>query len=134
MPPFLERREDPSMHRSNLYAGKSNKIYIERNEYDSMNETIRSNKLFYVIMVSLIVITTVNVGFRWEEAYFFVYLALHLLGLLCIGGGIVVEKRSEDGINYICVLGLIILLAVQGIMKYSSISFRDLNFFINIFQ
>ncbi|SDZ26719.1 hypothetical protein SAMN04488156_11243 [Bacillus sp. 166amftsu] len=122
------------MHRSDLYAGKSNKIYIERNEYDSMNETIRSNKLFYVIMVSLIVITTVNVGFRWEEAYFFVYLALHLLGLLCIGGGIVVEKRSEDGINYICVLGLIILLAVQGIMKYSSISFRDLNFFINIFQ
>ncbi len=134
MPPFLERREHPSMHRSDLYAGKSNKIYIERNEYDSMNETIRSNKLFYVIMVSLIVITTVNVGFRWEEAYFFVYLALHLLGLLCIGGGIVVEKRSEDGINYICVLGLIILLAVQGIMKYSSISFRDLNFFINIFQ
>lgn len=35
-----------------------------------MNETIQSNKLFYVIMVSLIVITTVNVGFRWNEAYF----------------------------------------------------------------
>ncbi|CAI8827298.1 MULTISPECIES: hypothetical protein [Bacillus] len=99
-----------------------------------MNETIQSNKLFYVIMVSLIVITTVNVGFRWNEAYFFVYLALHLLGLLCIGGGIVVEKRSEDGINYICVLGLILLLAVQGIMKYSFISFQDLSFFINIFQ
>ncbi len=121
-------------HSGDLYAGKSKKIYIERNGYDSMNETIRSNKLFYVIMVSLIVITTVNVGFRWNEAYFFVYLALHLLGLLCIGGGIVVEKRSEDGINYICVLGLILLLAVQGIMKYSFISFQDLSFFVNIFQ
>lgn len=117
-----------------MYVGKSKKIYIERNGYDSMNETIQSNKLFYVIMVSLIVITTVNVGFRWNEAYFFVYLALHLLGLLCIGGGIVVEKRSEDGINYICVLGLILLLAVQGIMKYSFISFQDLSFFVNIFQ
>lgn len=121
-------------HSGDLYVGKSKKIYIERNGYDSMNETIQSNKLFYVIMVSLIVITTVNVGFRWNEAYFFVYLALHLLGLLCIGGGIVVEKRSEDGINYICVLGLILLLAVQGIMKYSFISFQDLSFFINIFQ
>ncbi|MEY8348549.1 hypothetical protein AALF16_09585 [Bacillus cereus] len=99
-----------------------------------MNETIRANKLFYLIMVSLVVITTVNVGFRWNEAYFFMYLALHLLGLLCIGGGMVVEKRSKDGINYICVLGLILLLAVQGIMKYSSISFQDLSFFVDIFQ
>ncbi|WP_410981648.1 hypothetical protein [Bacillus cereus] len=99
-----------------------------------MNETMQSNKLFYLIMVSLIVITTVNVGIRWNEAYFFAYLALHLLGLLCIAGGIVVEKRSADGINYICVLGLILLLTVQGIMKYSSISFQDLNFFVNIFQ
>ncbi|EEL51789.1 MULTISPECIES: hypothetical protein [Bacillus cereus group] len=99
-----------------------------------MNETMRANKLFYLIMVSLVVITTVNVGFRWNEAYFFMYLALHILGLLCIGGGMVVEKRREDGINYICVLGLILLLAVQGIMKYSSISFQDLNFFVYMFQ
>lgn len=99
-----------------------------------MNETMQSNKLFYLIMVSLIVITTVNVGIHWNEAYFFVYLAIHLLGLLCIAGGIVVEKRNEGRINYICVLGLILLLAVQGIMKYSSISFQDLNFFVNIFQ
>ncbi len=134
MSPFLGWREHPSMYRRDLYIRKSNKIYIERNGYDSMNETIQSNKLFYLIMVILIVITTVNVGFRWDEAYFFVYLALHLLGLLCIGGGMVVEKRSEDGINYICVLGLILLLAVQGIMKYSSISFQDLSFFVNIFQ
>lgn len=134
MSPFLGWREHPSMYGSDLYVGKSNKIYIERNGYDSMNETIQSNKLFYLIMVSLIVITTVNVGFRWDEAYFFVYLALHLLGLLCIGGGMVVEKKSEDGINYICVLGLILLIAVQGIMKYSSISFQDLSFVVNIFQ
>ncbi len=85
-------------------------------------------------MVSLIVITTVNVGFHFDESYFFVYLALHLLGLLCIGGGMVAEKRNEDGINYICVLGLMLLLAVQGIMKYSSISFHDVNFVVNIFQ
>ncbi|MEH7459128.1 hypothetical protein CON65_12745 [Bacillus pseudomycoides] len=97
-----------------------------------MNEILPSNKLFYLIMVSIIIITTVNVALRWDEAYFFVYLALHLLGLLCIGGGIVVEKRSEDGINYICVLGLVLLLTVQGIMKYSSLSFQDFSFIVDM--
>ena len=70
-------------------------------------------------MLSIVLITTVNVILRWEEAYFFIYLALHLLGILCISGGVVVEK-SEESINYMCVTGLILLLAVQGIMKYSS--------------
>ncbi|MDM5187423.1 hypothetical protein QUF99_08845 [Bacillus sp. DX4.1] len=99
-----------------------------------MNRTMQSNKIFYLIMVGLIFITTVNVIFHWNETYFFVYLALHLLGLLCIGGGIVVEKGDENGINYICVLGLILLLVVQGIMKYSVISFQDFSFFVNIIQ
>ncbi|KFN01850.1 hypothetical protein D0U04_28765 [Bacillus clarus] len=99
-----------------------------------MSETISSSKLFYLIMVSLVVITTINVVLRWDEAYFFVYLALHLLGLLCISGGMVVENRRKDGINYMCVMGLILLLVVQGIMKYSSISFQDLSLFVELIQ
>ena len=91
-----------------------------------MNETISSNKFFYLIVLSIVLITTVNVILRWEEAYFFMYLALHLLGILCISGGVVAEKKSEENVNYMCVTGLILLLAVQGIMKYSSFSLQDL--------
>lgn len=63
-----------------------------------MNETISSNKFFYLIVLSLVLITTVNVVLRWEEAYFFMYLALHLLGILCISGGIVAEKRVKKAL------------------------------------
>lgn len=63
-----------------------------------MNETISSNKFFYLIVL----ITTVNVILRWEEAYFFMYLALHLLGILCISGGVVAEKRVKKAL-IICV-------------------------------
>lgn len=90
-----------------------------------MNETISSNKFFYLILLSLVLITTVNVILRWEEVYFFIYLALHLLGILCISGGIVAEKKNKESINYMCVIGLILLLAVQGIMKYSSFPLQD---------
>lgn len=67
-----------------------------------MNETISSNKFFYLIVLSIVLITTVNVILRWEEAYFFMYLALHLLGILCISGGIVAEKRVKKAL-IICV-------------------------------
>lgn len=67
-----------------------------------MNETISSNKFFYLIVLSIVLITTVNVILRWEEAYFFMYLALHLLGILCISGGVVVEKRVKKAL-IICV-------------------------------
>ncbi len=67
-----------------------------------MNETISSNKFFYLILLSLVLITTVNVILRWEEAYFFMYLALHLLGILCISGGVVTEKRMKKALT-ICV-------------------------------
>lgn len=67
-----------------------------------MNETISSNKFFYLILLSLVLITTVNVILRWEEAYFFMYLALHLLGILCISGGVVAEKRVKKAL-IICV-------------------------------
>lgn len=67
-----------------------------------MNETISSNKFFYLILLSLVLITTVNVILRWEEAYFFMYLALHLLGILCISGGVVTEKRMKKAL-IICV-------------------------------
>ncbi len=60
------------------------------------------------------------------------YLALHLLGILCISGGIVAEKKSEEGINYMCVTGLILLLAVQGIMKYSSFSLQDFSLLVDV--
>ena len=70
-------------------------------------------------------ITTVNVILRWEEAYFFMYLALHLLGILCISGGVVTEKRMKKALT-ICVIGLVLLLAVQGIMKYSSFFYKIL--------
>ncbi|KAA0765586.1 DUF2101 family protein [Bacillus sp. SH5-2] len=97
-----------------------------------MNETISSNKFFYLILLSIVLITTGNVILRWEEAYFFMYLALHLLGVLCISGGIVTEKKSEESINYMCVIGLILLLAVQGIMKYSSFSLHDFSLLIDV--
>lgn len=97
-----------------------------------MNETISSNKFFYLILLSIVLITTGNVILRWEEAYFFMYLALHLLGILCISGGIVTEKKSEESINYMCVIGLILLLAVQGIMKYSSFSLQDFSLLIDV--
>ncbi|MFZ7755457.1 DUF2101 family protein [Bacillus thuringiensis] len=97
-----------------------------------MNETISSNKFFYLILLSLVLITTVNVILRWEEAYFFMYLALHLLGILCISGGVVTEKKSEESVNYMCVIGLVLLLAVQGIMKYSSFSLQDFNLLIDV--
>lgn len=97
-----------------------------------MNETISSNKFFYLILLSIVLITTVNVILRWEEAYFFIYLALHLLGILCISGGIVTEKKSEESINYMCVIGLILLLAVQGIMKYSSFSLQDFSLLMDV--
>ncbi|WP_433771148.1 DUF2101 family protein [Bacillus wiedmannii] len=97
-----------------------------------MNETISSNKFFYLILLSIVLITTVNVILRWEEAYFFMYLALHLLGILCISGGIVTEKKSEESINYMCVIGLILLLAVQGIMKYSSFSLQDFSLLVDV--
>ncbi|CAM4129126.1 DUF2101 family protein [Bacillus luti] len=97
-----------------------------------MNETISSNKFFYLILLSIVLITTGNVILRWEEAYFFMYLALHLLGILCISGGIVTEKKSEESINYMCVIGLILLLAVQGIMKYSSFSLHDFSLLIDV--
>ncbi|WP_144613437.1 hypothetical protein [Bacillus cereus] len=97
-----------------------------------MNETISSNKFFYLILLSIVLITTVNVILRWEEAYFFMYLALHLLGILCISGGIVSEKKSEESINYMCVTGLILLLAVQGIMKYSSFSLQDFSLLMDV--
>ncbi len=67
-----------------------------------MNETISSNKFFYLIVLSIVLITTVNVILRWEEAYFFMYLALHLLGILCISGGVVAEKRVKKAL-IICV-------------------------------
>ncbi|EOP08253.1 MULTISPECIES: hypothetical protein [unclassified Bacillus (in: firmicutes)] len=97
-----------------------------------MNETISSNKFFYLIVLSIVLITTVNVILRWEEAYFFMYLALHLLGVLCISGGIVAEKKSEERVNYMCVTGLILLLAVQGIMKYSSFSLQDFSLLVDV--
>ncbi len=97
-----------------------------------MNETISSNKFFYLILLSIVLITTVNVILRWEEAYFFMYLALHLLGILCISGGMVTEKKSEESINYMCVIGLILLLAVQGIMKYSSFSLQDFSLLVDV--
>ncbi|PEX92731.1 hypothetical protein [Bacillus cereus] len=97
-----------------------------------MNETISSHKFFYLILFSIVLITTVNVILRWEEAYFFMYLALHLLGVLCISGGIVAEKKSKESVNYMCVIGLILLLAVQGIMKYSSFSLQDFNLLIDV--
>ena len=82
-------------------------------------------------MLSIVLITTVNVILRWEEAYFFMYLALHLLGILCISGGVVAEK-SEESVNYMCVTGLILLLAVQGIMKYSSFSLQDFSLLMDV--
>lgn len=85
-----------------------------------------------MILLSLVLITTVNVILRWEEAYFFMYLALHLLGILCISGGVVTEKKSEESVNYMCVIGLILLLAVQGIMKYSSFSLQDFSLLIDV--
>ncbi|PEE71985.1 hypothetical protein [Bacillus thuringiensis] len=97
-----------------------------------MNETISSNKFFYLILLSLVLITTVNVILRWEEASFFMYLALHLLGILCISGGVVTEKKNEERVNYMCVIGLVLLLAVQGIMKYSSFSLQDFNLLIDV--
>lgn len=97
-----------------------------------MNETISSNKFFYLILLSIVLITTVNVILRWEEAYFFMYLSLHLLGILCISGGMVTEKKSEESINYMCVIGLILLLAVQGIMKYSSFSLQDFSLLMDV--
>ncbi|PEU92664.1 hypothetical protein CN272_01405 [Bacillus anthracis] len=97
-----------------------------------MNETISSNKFFYLIVLSIVLITTVNVILRWEEAYFFMYLALHLLGVLCISGGVVVEKKSQESVNYMCVTGLILLLAVQGIMKYSSFSLQDFSLLMDV--
>ncbi|EJS66320.1 hypothetical protein CN425_23485 [Bacillus cereus] len=97
-----------------------------------MNETISSHKFFYLILFSIVLITTVNVILRWEEAYFFMYLALHLLGVLCISGGIVAEKKSKESVNYMCVTGLILLLAVQGIMKYSSFSLQDFNLLVDV--
>ncbi|MBS9801651.1 DUF2101 family protein [Bacillus cereus] len=97
-----------------------------------MNETISSNKFFYLILLSLVLITTVNVILRWEEAYFFMYLALHLLGILCISGGVVTEKKSEESVNYMCVIGLVLLLAVQGIMKYSSFSLQDFSLLMDV--
>ncbi|HDR4683432.1 DUF2101 family protein [Bacillus cereus] len=97
-----------------------------------MNETISSNKFFYLILLSLVLITTVNVILRWEEAYFFMYLALHLLGILCISGGVVTEKKNEESVNYMCVIGLVLLLAVQGIMKYSSFFLQDFSLLIDV--
>ncbi|KAB2496996.1 DUF2101 domain-containing protein [Bacillus cereus] len=97
-----------------------------------MNETISSIKFFYLILLSLVLITTVNVILRWEEAYFFMYLALHLLGILCISGGVVTEKKNEESVNYMCVIGLVLLLAVQGIMKYSSFSLQDFSLLIDV--
>ncbi|HDR8108607.1 hypothetical protein CN300_12625 [Bacillus thuringiensis] len=97
-----------------------------------MNETISSNKFFYLILLSLVLITTVNVILHWEEAYFFMYLALHLLGILCISGGVVTEKKNEESVNYMCVIGLVLLLAVQGIMKYSSFSLQDFSLLIDV--
>ena len=97
-----------------------------------MNETISSNKFFYLILLSLVLITTVNVILRWEEAYFFMYLALHLLGILCISGGVVTEKKNEESVNYMCVIGPVLLLAVQGIMKYSSFSLQDFSLLIDV--
>ena len=97
-----------------------------------MNETISSNKFFYLILLSLVLITTVNVILRWEEAYFFMYLALHLLGILCISGGVVTEKKNEESVNYMCVIGLVLLLAVQGIMKYSSFYLQDFSLLIDV--
>lgn len=83
-------------------------------------------------MLSIVLITTVNVILRWEEAYFFMYLALHLLGILCISGGVVAEKKNEESVNYMCVTGLILLLAVQGIMKYSSFSLQDFSLLMDV--
>lgn len=62
----------------------------------------------------------------------FMYLALHLLGILCITGGVVAEKKHEESINYMCVMGLILLLTVQGIMKYSSFSLQDFSLLIDV--
>ncbi|PGM96798.1 hypothetical protein [Bacillus cereus] len=97
-----------------------------------MNEMISSNKFFYLILLSIVLVTTVNVILRWEEAYFFMYLALHLLGVLCISGGMVTEKKSDESVNYMCVIGLVLLLAVQGIMKYSSFSVQDFSLLIDV--
>lgn len=97
-----------------------------------MNETISSNKFFYLILLSIVLITTVNVILRWEEAYFFMYLALHLLGVLCISGGMVTEKRVTKVLT-ICVRSVLFyFLAVQGIMKYSSFSVQDFSLLIDV--
>ncbi|EEM78922.1 hypothetical protein bthur0010_9820 [Bacillus thuringiensis serovar pondicheriensis BGSC 4BA1] len=55
-----------------------------------------------------------------------------MLGILCISGGVVAEKKSEESINYMCVTGLILLLAVQGIMKYSSFSLQDFSLLMDV--
>ncbi|EEN04235.1 hypothetical protein bthur0014_10150 [Bacillus thuringiensis IBL 4222] len=54
------------------------------------------------------------------------------MGILCISGGVVTEKKSEESVNYMCVIGLILLLAVQGIMKYSSFSLQDFSLLIDV--
>ena len=57
---------------------------------------------FYLILFSIVLITTVNVILRWEEAYFFMYLALHLLGFYVLVAGEVKEKRVKKAL-IICV-------------------------------
>lgn len=99
-----------------------------------MNRTMRSTRLFYVMILLVVILTTVNVIFQWEEQNFFIYIALHLLGLLFISGGAMVEKSNKRQVNYLCVTGLLLLLIVQGSIKYSEFSIQDFSFFIKIIQ
>ncbi|CAM4088596.1 hypothetical protein BAMA_17090 [Bacillus manliponensis] len=99
-----------------------------------MSRMIRSIRLFYVIILIVVMLTTVNVIFQWETANFFTYTALHLLGLLFISGGVIAEGSNERKVNYLCITGLLLLLIVQGSIKYSELSFQDFSFFIKIIQ
>ena len=58
------------------------------------------------------------------------YLALHLLGILCISGG-VVEKKSEESVNYMCDRPYF-TFSLQGIMKYSSFSLQDFSLLMDV--
>ncbi|AFU11764.1 hypothetical protein MC28_0342 [Bacillus thuringiensis MC28] len=44
----------------------------------------------------------------------------------------VTEKKGDESVNYMCVIGLVLLLAVQGIMKYSSFSVQDFSLLIDV--
>lgn len=86
-----------------------------------------------MILLSLVLITTVNVILRWEEAYFFHVFSAPFARILCISGGVVTEKKRMKKALTICVRSVLFyFLAVQGIMKYSSFSLQDFSLLIDV--